>query len=93
MKALLFPGQGSLFVGMGKDLYNNFDIIKKIFRDADQKLGYNISKIILGFMIATAFLSMFISNTATTVMMLPIAISVINQFDFKKLKILIMKLS
>ncbi len=47
MKALLFPGQGSQFVGMGKDLYNNFDIIKKIFRDADQKLGYNISKIIL----------------------------------------------
>ncbi len=41
--------------------------------------GKNIPKIILGFMIATAFLSMWISNTATTVMMLPIGLSIIGQ--------------
>ena len=40
--------------------------------------GTNANGIILGFMIATAFLSMWISNTATTVMMLPIALSVVD---------------
>lgn len=45
------------------------------------KLGGSTGKIILGFMIATAFLSMWISNTATTVMMLPIALSVIAQLN------------
>ncbi len=40
--------------------------------------GATPNKVILGFMIATAFLSMWISNTATTVVMLPIAMSVIN---------------
>ncbi|MDG2370233.1 MAG: DASS family sodium-coupled anion symporter [Flavobacteriales bacterium] len=44
-------------------------------------IGNNISKIILGFMLATAFLSMWISNTATTVMMLPIGLSVISQLN------------
>lgn len=40
--------------------------------------GTSPNRIILGFMIATAFLSMWISNTATTVVMLPIALSVID---------------
>lgn len=40
--------------------------------------GTTPNKVVLGFMIATAFLSMWISNTATTVVMLPIALSVIN---------------
>ena len=43
-------------------------------------IGSNVVKIILGFMVATAFLSMWISNTATTVMMLPIAMAVVSQF-------------
>ncbi|UOB18539.1 SLC13 family permease [Abyssalbus ytuae] len=42
-------------------------------------IGTNISKIILGFMVATAFLSMWISNTATSVMMLPIGMSIVAQ--------------
>lgn len=42
-------------------------------------IGTNISRIILGFMIATAFLSMWISNTATSVMMLPIGMSIVSQ--------------
>ena len=47
MKSILFPGQGSQFVGMGIELYQNFDLVKKIFREADSKLNYPISKIIL----------------------------------------------
>jgi len=47
MNALLFPGQGSQIVGMGSEFYENFDIVKTIFKEADEKLNYNISKIIL----------------------------------------------
>ncbi len=47
MKALIFPGQGSQSVGMGTELYKNFNIVKKTFKEADEKLRYPISKIIL----------------------------------------------
>ena len=47
MSALLFPGQGSQIVGMGSEFYNNFNIVKKIFNEADQKLNFPISKMIL----------------------------------------------
>ena len=47
MNALLFPGQGSQLVGMGSEFYNKFDLVKKIFQQADEKLKYPISKIIL----------------------------------------------
>ncbi len=42
-------------------------------------IGTNIKSIILGFMIATAFMSMWISNTATSIMMLPIGMAIISQ--------------
>ena len=47
MNALLFPGQGSQVVGMGSEFYKSFDLVKKIFSEADKKLGFSISKIIL----------------------------------------------
>ncbi len=47
MSALIFPGQGSQIVGMGLEFYNNFEIVKKIFKEADQKLNFRLSKIIL----------------------------------------------
>ena len=47
MNALLFPGQGSQLVGMGLEFFNNFQLVKKIFNQADEKLGFSLSKIIL----------------------------------------------
>jgi len=47
MSALLFPGQGSQIVGMGSEFFNRFKIVKKIFNQADEKLNFPISKIIL----------------------------------------------
>ena len=47
MNAILFPGQGSQIVGMGSEFYNKFSIVKKIFNQADEKLKFKISKIIL----------------------------------------------
>jgi [acyl-carrier-protein] S-malonyltransferase len=47
MKAILFPGQGSQIIGMGLEFYNNFPKIKKLFEEADETLGFKISKIIL----------------------------------------------
>lgn len=44
--ALIFPGQGSQVVGMGKDLYENFACAREIFTKTDQILGVNLSKII-----------------------------------------------
>ncbi|GAA4273686.1 SLC13 family permease [Aquimarina gracilis] len=52
---------------------------KRIALTIIYQIGSNWNKVILGFMMATAFLSMWISNTATAVMMLPIGLAVISQ--------------
>jgi len=47
MRAILFPGQGSQYVGMGLDFYERFDSVKKIFRTVDESLDFPLSKFIL----------------------------------------------
>ena len=47
MFSVIFPGQGSQIVGMGKDLHDKFDLIKNLFKEADEILNFSISKLIL----------------------------------------------
>ena len=43
--ALLFPGQGSQFIGMGKNLYDNFNEAKEVFQEVDDVLNCHLSKL------------------------------------------------
>ncbi len=45
MKAYVFPGQGSQFVGMGKDLYEGYELAKELFEKANEILGFRITDI------------------------------------------------
>ena len=47
MFSVIFPGQGSQLVGMGKEFFEKFDLVKSLFKEADEVLGFDLSKIIL----------------------------------------------
>ena len=47
MFSVIFPGQGSQMVGMGKEFYDKFDLVKNLFKEADDTLSFSISKLIL----------------------------------------------
>ena len=47
MFSVIFPGQGSQIVGMGKEFYDKFDIVKALFHEADETLKFPISKLII----------------------------------------------
>jgi len=47
MFSLVFPGQGSQTIGMGKDFFENYGLVKDLFKEADESLGISLSKIIL----------------------------------------------
>ncbi len=47
MFSVIFPGQGSQIVGMGKEFYDKFELVKSLFKEADEILNYSISKLIL----------------------------------------------
>jgi [acyl-carrier-protein] S-malonyltransferase len=47
MFSIIFPGQGSQLVGMGKEFYDKFDIVKNLFLEADESLNFSLSKLIL----------------------------------------------
>ena len=45
MFSVIFPGQGSQIVGMGKEFYDKFDLVKNLFKEADETLNFSISTI------------------------------------------------
>jgi len=47
MFSVIFPGQGSQIVGMGKEFFQKHEIVKKLFKEADETLEFNLSKLIL----------------------------------------------
>ena len=47
MNSIIFPGQGSQIVGMGKEFFDKHNVVKNLFTKADDILGFNLSKIIL----------------------------------------------
>ena len=47
MFSVIFPGQGSQLIGMGKEFFENYEIVKKLFKEADETLNYSLSNIIL----------------------------------------------
>ena len=47
MFSVVFPGQGSQVVGMGKMFYDKYDLVKKLFKEADEHLNISLSNIIL----------------------------------------------
>ena len=47
MFSVIFPGQGSQMVGMGKEFYDKFELVKNLFKEADDTLNFSMSKLIL----------------------------------------------
>ena len=47
MFSVIFPGQGSQLVGMGKDLHDKHSLIQDLFKEADETLGFSLSTLIL----------------------------------------------
>ena len=47
MFSVIFPGQGSQLVGMGKDFYNKYSLVQNLFKEADDILGFSLSNLIL----------------------------------------------
>ena len=81
---IIFLFMGGFMIALGLEKHN---LHRRIALNLIKITGTHANGIILGFMLATAFLSMWISNTATTVMMLPIAMSVIGLLESSDSKI------
>ena len=47
-KSIVFPGQGSQYLGMGKYLYDNFSVSKRVFEEVDDSLNFKLTEIIFG---------------------------------------------
>ena len=73
---------GGFIIGLAIE---NWDLHKRIAYKIIQIVGTSEKKVILGFMVATGFLSMWISNSASAIMMLPIGVSVAAQFGDRDL--------
>ena len=47
MFSVIFPGQGSQMIGMGKEFFDKYQLVKNLFKEADDALGFSLSKLIL----------------------------------------------
>ena len=47
MFSVIFPGQGSQMIGMGKEFFDKYQLVKNLFKEADDTLGFSLSKLIL----------------------------------------------
>lgn len=78
-------GSDTIFLFMGGFVIalamEKWDLHKRIALNIIAMIGTNMDRIILGFMVATGFLSMWISNTATAMMMVPIGLAIIYQIS------------
>jgi len=84
MRAVLFPGQGSQYVGMGSDFYKQFQSVKKIFEVVDKTLGFSLSSLILNGPETELKLT---KNTQPAIMAVGVSIfNVLNQFCNLNLK-------
>ena len=77
----IFLFMGGFIIGLAIE---KWDLHKRIAYKIIEKIGKRKRSLLLGFMLPTAFLSMWISNTATAVMMLPIGMSVAVNFETDK---------
>ncbi len=73
---LIFLFMGGFLIAIAME---KWELHRRIALHTIKFVGFSSNRIILGFMIATGFLSMWISNTATTMMMVPIGLAVIKQ--------------
>ena len=71
MISLVFPGQGSQYIGMGKDFFNNFPIANEVYREVDDVLGFSLSKLIFNGQIEDLTLT---KNAQPAIMVTSIAI-------------------
>lgn len=78
LNSTIFLFLGGFLLAYSMETWN---LHKRISLVIIKKIGHTPGSLILGFMIASAFLSMFISNTATAIMMLPIGLSVIKKIE------------
>ena len=78
---IIYFYMAGFFLAIAMEKWN---LHKRIALNIINVVGYNKKSMVLGFMIATAFLSMWLSNTSTSIMMLPIGIAIVSQVSFKK---------
>ena len=78
---IIYFYMAGFFLAIAMEKWN---LHKRIALNIINVVRYNKKSMVLGFMIATAFLSMWLSNTSTSIMMLPIGIAIISQVSFKK---------
>lgn len=78
---LIFLFLGGMLIGVAMEEHN---LHKRIALNIIRVIGSNPRRVLLGFILATAFISMWISNTATAVMMVPIGMALISQMESRE---------